>query len=291
MPTILVVGATGQQGGGVVKALLSSGRTDLVVRALTRNPTSGPAYSLAYRGVQLVKGDLLDPESLARALGGADAAYLVTDFRGYRDTDGELEQGRQFIDAAKTAGLKHVVFSSVAGADIAQAVDHFNTKYKLEEYLRESGLAWTIVRPVGFMEVIPPPGISRSFFLGAMAALLGNTKQKYIACEDIGKIVATALLSPTIFRERTLTIVGQVANVTELRAALENGEGQRGWPQIWPPRWLVIRLTPPHYKQMFDWLYYGNCQPGEVEETRTLIPDLIDIKLWAARQKAARDLQ
>ncbi|KAG5745334.1 hypothetical protein H9Q70_011966 [Fusarium xylarioides] len=82
MPTILVVGATGQQGGGVVKALLSSGRTDLVVRALTRNPTSGPAYSLAYRGVQLVKGDLLDPESLARALGGADAAYLVTDFRG-----------------------------------------------------------------------------------------------------------------------------------------------------------------------------------------------------------------
>lgn len=140
----------------------------------------------------------------------------------------------------------------MAGADIAQAVDHFYTKYKLEEYLRESGLSWTIVRPVGFMEVIPPPGIGRSFFLGAMAALLGNTKQKYITCEDIGKTVAMALLSPKRFKERTLTIAGQVANVTELRAALEDGEGQRGWPQIWLPRWLVIRLTPHHYKQMFD---------------------------------------
>lgn len=113
MPTVLVVGATGQQGGSVVKALLSSGRTDLAVRALTRNTTSVPAYRLADRGVQLVKGDLLDPESLAQALVGVDAAYLVTDFRGYKDTDGELEQGRQFIDAAKTAGTHNKMSSSL----------------------------------------------------------------------------------------------------------------------------------------------------------------------------------
>lgn len=108
------------------------------------------------------------------------------------------------------------------------------------------------MRPVGFMEVIPPPGIGRSFFLGAMAALLGNTKQKYVACDDIGKTVAMALLNPARLRERILTITGQVATVTELQAALENGEGQRGWPRVWLPRWLAIRLTPHHYKQMFD---------------------------------------
>ncbi|KAH6656181.1 hypothetical protein F5X68DRAFT_178887 [Plectosphaerella plurivora] len=162
MPTIFVVGGTGQQGGGVLNALLSHGHSDLVIRALTRNPSSSAARTLETRGVQPVKGDLLDRSSLLAALAGVDRAYLVTDFRGPEDVEGELKQGRLFIDTAKEAGVSHIVFSSVAGADIAQAVDHFYTKFKLEEDLRASGLGWTIVRPVGFMEVIPPTLTSSS---------------------------------------------------------------------------------------------------------------------------------
>jgi NmrA-like family protein len=205
-------------------------------------------------------------------------------------------------------GVTHIVFSSVAGADISQPVEHFYTKFKLEEHLRASGLGWTVVRPVGFMEVIPPPGIGRAFFLGAMASLMGNTKQKYVACDDIGKTVAKALLHPADFNHKFITIAGQVADVDELQTALERGEGTAGWGRVWMPRWLVIRLTPYHYRQMFDvsagcidsesvecgdlteiqWLYYENCQPGSIDETKSIVPDLMDIETWARRQQALR---
>lgn len=104
------------------------------------------------------------------------------------------------------------------------------------------------------MEVVPPPGIGRFFFLSAMATLFGTTKQKYIACEDIGKAVATALLSDGHgkYNEKILTIAGHVANVDELQAALEKGEGKTSWGRMWLPRFLIIRLTPYHYKQMFE---------------------------------------
>lgn len=157
------------------------------------------------------------------------------------------------------------MFSSVAGADIAKPVEHFYTKYELEQYIRESGLSWSVVRPVGFMEVVTPPGIGRFFFLSAMAALMGNTKQRYVACEDIGKAVALALLDPAKFKGRILTIAGQVADVDELQQSLEKGEGQKGW-RIWLPRWAIIRMTPRHYRQMFD--VSGHLCPKGVTLTR-----------------------
>lgn len=110
MPTVLVVGATGQQGGGVVNALLSTGRSDLTIRALTRNPGSDSAKALARKGVEPHQGDLLNRSSLAKALLGVDYAYLVTDFRGPEDVHGELKQGKEFIDSAKEAG-KYTKFS------------------------------------------------------------------------------------------------------------------------------------------------------------------------------------
>lgn len=149
-------------------------------------------------------------------------------------------------------GVGHLVFSSVAGADASEEVDHFHTKYILENYIRDSLDSWTFIRPAGFMEVIPPPGIGRVFFLGAMAALLGQTPQKYIACDDIGRAVAKALLAPAQYRSRVITLVGQIADVNELQRALEAGEGKKGWGRVWLPRWLVIALTPHHYKQMFN---------------------------------------
>lgn len=150
-------------------------------------------------------------------------------------------------------GVSHLVFSSVAGADIAKSVEHFYSKFTIEEYIRASGLRWTVVRPVGFMEVIPPPGWGRYFFLSAMASLMGQTKQKYIACEDIGKAVAAALLDPEKYDGKINTIAGQVATLANLEASLEKGEGVKSWGwKLWVPRWLLIKMTPYHYRQMFD---------------------------------------
>lgn len=104
MPTFLITGATGQQGGATINALLNDGRSDLSIKALTRNPSSTAAQSLSSRGVVVVKGDLSDRESLQAALKGVDAVHLVTDFTGPKGCDGEIEQGKLFVDVAKENG-------------------------------------------------------------------------------------------------------------------------------------------------------------------------------------------
>lgn len=104
MPTVLVSGATGQQGGATVEALLSYENPDLKIRALTRNTNSPAASKLKSRGLELIQGDLANLSSLEAALSGCDLAYLVTDFRGPGDVEGEIEKGRNFIEAAKRAG-------------------------------------------------------------------------------------------------------------------------------------------------------------------------------------------
>lgn len=102
MPTILITGATGKQGGATINALLSSDRSDDVnILALTRNPDSASAKSLSHRGVTLIKGDLLDRDSILHALKDVDAAHLVTDFNCPKGVDGEIKQGRTFVDCVK----------------------------------------------------------------------------------------------------------------------------------------------------------------------------------------------
>jgi uncharacterized protein YbjT (DUF2867 family) len=113
MPKFLIVGATGQQGGNVVKALCSSTRHDVMLRAMTRNPQSPAISSLRAQGIEIVKADLGDNASLQAALRGCDAAYLVTDFRGPGDVQGEIEQGKNFTDAALQAGKNSDKFSLV----------------------------------------------------------------------------------------------------------------------------------------------------------------------------------
>lgn len=87
---------------------------------------------------------------------------------------------------------------------------------------------------------------------------MGNTKQRYIACYDIGLAVATALLTPERFRGQVKTIAGQIADVNELQAALDRGSVTTTWARIWIPRWAAIRVTPYHYRQMFDVSYVAN---------------------------------
>lgn len=141
----------------------------------------------------------------------------------------------------------------MAGADVtAKVVEHFYSKFEIEEYLRASGLSWTIVRPVGFMEVIPPPGIGRFFFISAMAALFGGSKQKWVACQDIGRAVARGLLDPTLIDQgKIVRVAGHVATIDEVQAALQRGDGTP-IRRLWMAQWLVLALSPYHYKQMFQ---------------------------------------
>ncbi|KAH7142169.1 hypothetical protein EDB81DRAFT_723438 [Dactylonectria macrodidyma] len=287
MPLILVVGATGQQGGAVTNALLASGHNNLKIRALTRNPSSAASKALADRNVELARGDLLDGDSLLTALTGCGAAYLVTDFRGEGDVAGEIKQGKLFTDKAKEANVKHLVFSSVAGADIAQAVEYFYSKFQIEEYIKASGLSWTFLRPSGLMEVLPPAGVGRAFMLGAFAATLRDVAQPYVACEDIGRMIAKAIREPDNFKSKIIDLAGDRVNVDQLQAALGKAEGTRSW-RVWLPRWLVLALSPYHYRQMFKWLGLG-VQPGDPSECQQILGSVLSVEEWARKQKTLAD--
>lgn len=205
MPTFFVTGATGQQGGAVVNALLEHKKTskdEITIKALTRNTESAAARSLTSRGVVLVRGSLTDKDALRDGLAGADAAYLVTDFRGLDDIDGEILQGTTFVDVAKEAGLPHLVFSSVAGADIAEEVEHFYSKFTIEEHIRSSGLLQTIIRPTGFMEVIPLDPWPRYFMMGAMQAALEMCRRNGLRARISGRLFVLRCWSPRSGRAR-----------------------------------------------------------------------------------------
>jgi uncharacterized protein YbjT (DUF2867 family) len=131
--TILVTGATGAQGGSVVRHLLERG--SYAVRALTRNPDSEGARALAKQGVEVVAGDLDHADSLRAALDGCYGAFGVTNF--WEHFDGEAQQGRNLVDAVADAGIRHFVFSTLPNVkqltDGEIEVPHFDIKGEMED--------------------------------------------------------------------------------------------------------------------------------------------------------------
>src|SRR5215831_741314 len=146
--TILVTGATGRQGGAVIRHMLPG---NWKLRALTRSPDSEAAQALVRQGIEIVAGDLEDPASLQRACRGVYGVYSVQDFWAV-GAQREVRQGLNIADAAKHAGLQHLVYSSVGGAERNSGIDHWNSKWEIEKHIRKLGLPATIVRPAAFME-------------------------------------------------------------------------------------------------------------------------------------------
>src|SRR5689334_19813281 len=141
---VLVTGATGNQGGATVRRLLEGGKVR--IRGLTRDPSSAKGRALVEKGVEVVAGDFDDRPSLDRAL-------AVSTMMG---TSPEIEtrQGIAVLDAAKAAGTRHVVYTSVDGAERATGIPHFESKWKVEQRLGELGLSSTVLRPVLFADML-----------------------------------------------------------------------------------------------------------------------------------------
>ncbi|NKB36950.1 MAG: NAD(P)H-binding protein [Gammaproteobacteria bacterium] len=207
----LVSGVTGQQGGAVAKALLNEGYK---VRGLSRNPKSDRALKMTSLGVEIVKGDFSDANSLDDALKGTEGVFLITNFweHGY---DAEVEQGKNMVDAAVRANISHLVFTSVANANSATGIPHFDSKYEIEEYIRSKNIDFTILRPVSFMdnwaysrEEIVAGKLTSPFSMA--------TRLQQIAVRDIGRFAALAFQRPDEWKGRALDIAGEEYSVKQL---------------------------------------------------------------------------
>ena len=142
-----VVGATGQQGGAVARALLSAGVT---VRALVRDTTKSAAQALAAAGAQLVIADFDDPKTLRAAFDGVSRVFAMTTMDSGRGTSGETADGIVIADAAQAASVEHLVYSSVGGAERHTGIPHFESKRRVEEHIESLGIPATFVRPTFF---------------------------------------------------------------------------------------------------------------------------------------------
>src|SRR5882757_8575751 len=184
---VLVTGATGQQGGAVARALLSRGHR---VKALTRKPDSGAARQLMSAGADLVTGDLGDAASVLKAASGVSTMFLMGN--SYEaGTEEETRQGIIAAEAAKAAGVGHLIYSSVADANKKTGIPHFESKYLVEKHVAGLGLPYTISAPVAFMENIVAPWSIGALRQGTHAfAMPPKRVLQLVALADIGAFVS-----------------------------------------------------------------------------------------------------
>lgn len=212
--TVLVTGATGRQGGAVVRHLLPKGWK---LRALTRNAATHVAKELAGQGVEVVQGDLEDAASLDRACRGVYGIYSVQDFWSV-GAKREVQQGKNLADAAKKAGVQHFVYSSVGGAERNTGIPHWESKWEVEKHIRQLALPATIFRPAAFMEMYNVLEVEVGLLKGKLVdALRGDKPYQTIATDDIGAFVALAFERPKEFIGLELEIAG--SELTNLDAA------------------------------------------------------------------------
>jgi uncharacterized protein YbjT (DUF2867 family) len=242
---VLVTGGTGKQGGATIRHLLASRRVR--VRALTRSPHSEKARRLAAQGVELASGDFDAPQTLAAALSGVSAAFSV-------QGDGALEvqRGKVFADAVKAAGTPHLVYSSLDGAERGSGVPHYESKWRIEEHIRELALPVTILRPVAFMENFLMAAFPRSVFLGILRAALGRSKRlQLVSTSDVGWFAARALEEPARYVGRTISVAGDDLNVDEILDAYFKVTGHA--PRPFPAPRFALRLLPKDLSSMLCW--------------------------------------
>jgi len=240
--TILVGGATGRQGGAVVDELLKRG---YAVRGMTRKPDGKKAQGVATKGVEVVHGDYGDPESLAAAMQDVDGVFFYTAF-----SPQELEQGVNVIEAAKAAGVKHLIYSLGAAADPKRGMEGALAG-QVETLIRESGVPYTVLRPVAFMENYRGQQ-KRILKTGIVDSRAPDRVATLIAIPDIGFFVGEAFDNPEHWLGRALNISGDEMTMQELADTFSRVTGQEiAYNRM--PLEDYLEMLPKPLRPLFRW--------------------------------------
>ena len=266
---ILITGATGRQGGGVIRHMLPKGWK---LRALTRNPRSAAALDLARLGVEVLPGDLEDPASLERPVHGAYGVYGVQDFWAV-GARREVQQGKNLADAAKKAGVAHFVYSSVGGAERKSGIDHWESKWEIEQHIRKLGLPATVIRPVAFMEDYYVDQVEIGILKGKFVdPIRGDKPYQTIAADDIGGFVALAFERPKEFIGEALEIAGSELTNRQAAEVFSRVLGKKVKFQRLPM--VIVRLfLGKEFYQMFRWFNAAGFQ-ANIAELRRRYPEV-----------------
>jgi uncharacterized protein YbjT (DUF2867 family) len=271
---IAVTGATGQQGGAVARKLLADGWK---IRALTRDVDKPAAQALAQAGTELVTGDMDDRSQLDTAFKGVYGVFSVQNFWlpnvGF---DGEIRQGKKVADAAKAAGVQHLVYSSVGAAHRGMGQKHFESKWIVEQYIHSIELPYTILRPAAFFENFNWERASILNGIFNALGLLPGKERQLIAVDDIGVFVALAFANPDQYLGKTIELAGDALTESQLADTFTKVIGRR------------IKLTMPtgggwgseeEMKAMFNF-FNGEGYDADIPVLRKLHPGLLTLEQY-----------
>lgn len=273
--TILVLGGTGRQGGAVARELLRRGR---VVHALVRDPDARGAQALAEAGAVLVRGDMNDESSLRAAMEGIHGVFSVQTFRTPGGVDAEERQGKAVADAAAEAGVAHLVYSSVGGAERSSGVPHFGSKWNIEQHIQKLGLPATVLRPTMFHDVFLDMGprlVDGQLVLGLW--LRPEVSVQLIATVDIGGFAAEAFDNPDSWLGQQVEIASDELTGPQMAEAFENVSGipTRYEEQPIEP----LRAVREDLARMFDW-FERDGYHADLPELRRIRPNLTTLETW-----------
>lgn len=248
--TVLVLGATGTQGGAVVDHLLED---EVTVYALTRNPDGDAARSLEANGAEVVEGNLNDTDALEAAMEAVDGVFCVTNFweHGY---DTEVQHGTNAVDAAVESDVEHFVFSSVGGAERDTGISHFDSKWEIEQHLEASGLNATVVRPVFFMQNLE--GNREDVMDGTLAlAMERHVPLQMLDIDDLGAFVARIFADPERYIGGAFELASDELTLTATAIRMADVTGVDVTAQHVPPAALEEGMDQfgEEYRVMFEW--------------------------------------
>ena len=245
--TVVVTGSTGKQGGAVARGLLERGHK---VRAVTRDPSSSQAKSLAKAGATVVAASLDDTAAIAKALEGATSLFaMTTPFGG--GAEAEIRQGVAAADAARAAGV-HLVFTSVGSANRQTGIPHFDSKYEIEKHIAKIGVRATILAPVYFMENLSFG--KEQLAKGTYAATLPPTRTlAQVAVADIGAVAVRVLEDAGRFTGKRFDLASDELTGNDVVATLSRVTG-RSFAYYQVPLDVIRQRMGEDGAKMYEWL-------------------------------------
>ncbi len=272
---IAVNGATGQQGGVVARKLLADGWK---VRALTRDVNKPAAQELASIGAELAAGDMEDRAQLDAAFKDAYGVFSVQNFWlpnvGF---DGEIKQGKNVADAAKAAGVQHLVYSSVGSAHRGLGQKHFESKWIIEQYIQSLDIPYTIFRPVAFFENFnwERPAITNGTFNAL--GLRPEKERQLIAAEDIAVFVALAFTNPKEYLGKTIELAGDELTESKIADTFTKVIGRP--VKLTMPSGERGRRSEEEMIAMFNF-FNGEAYDADIAALRKLHPGLLTLEQY-----------
>jgi len=305
---IAVVGATGAQGGGLVRAILNDKKGPFAARVITRDPNSDKAKAFAEEGAEVVAGDVDDPKSLKKAFTGAHGAFCVTFFWAHMKPELELKQARNMAQAAKDAGVHHVIWSTLEDTRKSiplsdnrmptlmgkYKVPHFDAKGEADGIFTELGVPTTFLVTSFYWDNFIHFGMGPKKGADGKLAItlpMGTKKLPSIAAEDIGKAAYAIFERGDEMIGKTIGVAGGHLTGAQMAKSLTKALGQEvKYNAVTPEQFRGFGF--PGADDLGNMFQFNSefeqdcCDARSISETKSLNPELQTFDRWLSQNKS-----